>query len=111
MPLTYYCGEVSGLLEQFWKGNLGTVEHIPVVAQSVQMAVFSRQHDRPARGADGVGYKALVEADALPGNAVDIGRLDQRTPIAADGLGGVIVGHDEQDVGLSGGLTESERAG
>ncbi len=85
--------------QELGKGRLASVEGDGVVADPVEVTVFPGQDDRPARGADAVRAEAVLEADALAGDPVDPRRPVESAPVAADGLGGVVVGHDEQDVG------------
>ena len=91
-------GLVAGLPEQLGKRDLAAVEDLGVVAQAVEVAVLSRQDDGPARGADAVRAEAVVEPDALAGDAVHGRRRVEPAPVAAHGLGRVVVGHDEEDV-------------
>ena len=63
------------------------------------MRVEPGENDAAARRADGIGDETVGEERAALGDAVDVGRLVDLAPIGADGVGGVIVGHDENDVG------------
>jgi hypothetical protein len=59
-----------------------------------------------ARDADGAAVAAedvvAAEADAGAGEAVDDGRLDVRVAVGGDGVGALVVGEEEEDVGLRG---------
>ena len=81
------------------EGRLRTVEGIPVVAHAVEVAVFSCEQNCPAGRADGVGDEAVFEQRPLFRQPVDVRRADERAAVAADGLLGVVVRHDEEDVG------------
>ena len=65
------------------------------------MAVLAGEHRGAAGPADRVGHEAAVEPHPLPGQPVDVRRLDQpaRVAVGADGLVGMVVGEDEDDVG------------
>ena len=65
---------------------------------AVYVVVRTRQDGRPAGRADGICAKAVVEPHALRCDTIDVGGLVYPAAIGADGMGRVIVGHDEQDV-------------
>ena len=96
---------VAGFLQELWKGGLRPVEAaVRVVGKAVQMGILSGQHRGPAGAADGVRHEAAVEAHAFLGDAVEVGRVEQlpRITVGADGLVGVVVREDEDDVGRLG---------
>ena len=84
---------------------------------------FSGVEHGAARHADGAAVAAedvvVAEADAVAGEAVDDGRLDVRVAVGGDGVGALVVGEEEKDVGLRGaggggrcgGKGEQEREG
>ena len=112
VPLAEDRGLVAGGLEQFGKRDLRAVEAaVGVVEEAVGVAVLAGEDGGPRRPADGVGHEAPVEAHALLRDAIDVGRLDQlpRIAIGADGLVGVVVGEDEDDVGPLGGEGRGRR--
>ena len=45
---------------------------------------------------------AAVEGHALPRDAVEVGGFDQLRPIGPNGMRGMVVGEDEEDVGFLG---------
>src|SRR5205823_861921 len=63
------------------------------------------QNGGPAGRADRVGDEALREAHAFLREAVEVRRLVDLAAVSADGVGGVVVGHDVEDVrpGIGGG--------
>ena len=67
---------------------------------TVDVVVGAGQDAGPARLAQGVGAEAVVESHPLSSDAVEVGGLVDAAAITAHGVGGVIVGHDEEDVGL-----------
>ena len=51
---------------------------------------------------DRIGDVATLESHSLLRYTVEVGSLDQFRSIGADGMGSVIIGEDEKDVGLLG---------
>ena len=92
---------VAGGVEQLGEGRLRAVEAaVGVVVEAVRVGVLAGQ-DRCAAGpADRVRHDAPVEPHPLPGQPIDVRRLDQpaRVVVGADGLVGVVVAEDEDDV-------------
>jgi hypothetical protein len=82
---------------------LGGVEGAaPLVGvKAVAVAVHTGEDHRPARPADGVGHKSVAEQHTLLREAVDIGGAVDARAIGADCLHCVVVGEDEQDIGLA----------
>ena len=85
---------------------LGDVVRIRVQApgerrRAVDVAVLAGQDRRPARHADRVRAEAVPQQRTLGGDAIDVlrpGVPAQTKAVAAPGLRGVVVGHDEEDV-------------
>ena len=101
MPLADDRRLVAGLLEQLGKRLLRAVERgVRVVGKPVQVAVFSGEDGRARRAADRVGHETAVKAHALFREAVDVRGIEQlaRVAVGADGLVGVIVGKNKDDV-------------
>ena len=65
---------------------------------AVHMVVGAGQNRRATGGADGVADIAVVHPHALLGQAVDVGGLVDAMPVTADGLGRMVVGHDENNI-------------
>ena len=66
------------------------------------VAAVLADHERgAARGADGGAAIALGEARAFLGHAVEVRRLDEFLPVAADVALGEVVAQDEDDVRLA----------
>ena len=106
VPLSDEGGLVAGGAEQLRESRLGAVEDgVGVVIETVQVGILAGQDDGTARTADRVRDEGPVEAHALLGDAVDVGRLDQLAgiPVRADGLISMVIGIDEDDVRLLGG--------
>ena len=76
-------------------GVEGVVQGIDTVA----VRVLSREDCSAAGRADGVGDETVLKPHSLGGQAVDIRRLIDPRPVAADGIRRMVVGHDKKDVG------------
>lgn len=67
--------------------------------------------------ADAVGAEGMVEAHAFLGDAVDAGGggdfIEESAGVARDGIGGVVVRKEEEDVGsfVGGELADAEKEG
>ena len=86
----------------------------------VRMAQQTCKHRRTARRAERVAAEAVDEKPALVGQFVDVrgdalllAEFRQACAISADGLDGVVIGKDEDDVGLRsvGSMKRSEHQG
>ena len=100
MPLAHDGRLVAGPLEQLGEGLLRAVERGAegVVGVAVGVGVLAREHAGAARAAQRVGHEAVGEADALIGDAVEVGRRGVTVVVAAHHLRRVVVGHDVEDV-------------
>ncbi len=101
MPFAEQRRLVAGFLQELGKRRLPAVEDRGVVDDAVAMAVLAGQQNRPAGPADRVRAEAVDESDAVPGQPVDMRRPVQAPVVAGERLEGVVVGHDEEDVGPS----------
>ena len=104
VPLADHRGLVTGGLQEFRERRLGPVEDgVGVVVETVPVGILAGQDHRAARAADGVRDQRPVEAHAFPGDPVDIRGLDEFPLVAvgADGLVGMVIGVDEDDVRAS----------
>ncbi|MEK0442639.1 MAG: hypothetical protein RL403_1617, partial [Bacteroidota bacterium] len=45
------------------------------------------------------GHRGIGKAHAHLGNAIDVGGLDESIAVSRDGLVGMVIGHDKDDVG------------
>lgn len=66
---------------------------------SIDMVVRSSQDRGPRRCADRVGDIAVVEHHTLHGEPIYVGRVIDARAVGTDGLGRMVVGKDEDDVG------------
>ena len=113
VPLADDGGLVPGLLEKLREGELGAVEDgIRIIVEPVHVRILAGQDDGAAGSADGIGDEGAIETHAFLGDAVDVRRLVQlpRVAVGADGLIGMVIGEDEDDVGLLGGSGGQESA-
>ena len=78
---------------------------------AVLMAVLPGQDCRTARGADGVRAEAIRESHSLFREPVDIRCLVDAAAVRRNCVGGMIVGHDEDDIGRCGALLRAGRSG
>ena len=98
MPLADERRFIAGLAEQLRECPLRAVELFVVPLQAVQMAVLAGEDGRPARRADAVRTEAVRESHASRGEPIEVGRRVNAAAVAAQGVCGVVVGHDEYDV-------------
>ena len=71
---------------------------LPVGTNGAVAGVLAEHERRAARGAHGGPAVTLGEARALLGHAVQVGRLDELLPVAADVALGEVIAEDEDDV-------------
>ena len=102
VPLSDQGGAVTGLAQEFGEGHLRAVEDVTIGHLPIVEGMPTRKYDRPGRGANRIGDVAALEGHSLLGDAVEVGGLDQFRPIGAYGMGGMIIGEDEEDVGRLG---------
>src|SRR6185369_6840275 len=98
MPFADHAGVITGALQFPGDIPLTAVELIED-RDAIAVGVFSGENARAAWGADGVDGKTAVEAHAVPGQSVEVRRLVDFAAVGADGVRGVVVGHDEDNVG------------
>ena len=99
MPFADDGGLVANALQE-----LGEVELAIVVARvqgghAVDVIVRAGEDGRAGGAANGIGAKTVVKAHAALGDAVEVGRGVDAAAIATHGVGRVVVGHNEEDVG------------
>lgn len=63
------------------------------------MAVLAREDDRAAGTADGVRAEGIVEEHPFRGEPIEVRGLDQVAAVGADRVVGVVIAHDEHDIG------------
>ena len=98
VPLADHARVIARRLEVLRHRGLRAVEAVEG-RHAVEVAVLAGEDRRPAGAADRVDAEAVVEPHARLGQAIEVGRLVHPAAIGADGVRGVVVAHDEQDVG------------
>ena len=79
------------------------VKLVAVHQETVLVRVLARLDRRTARPANAVGHIAAIKAHPGPGNAINIWRLVQApATVGADGLVGVVVTENEENIRLFG---------
>ena len=71
---------------------------------AIDVAQFTREQGCPTGCTQGVGAKHVLENGPFLTNAVNVGSLDVRAAVGTDGIEGVIIGEDDQDIGLGRGF-------
>ena len=99
MPFADQGRLITSLLQEFGKAELGAVEAGKIIDLSIEVGVFAGQHDGPAGGTDRIADKAVAKNQPFPPDAIQMRRLNEATVIGTHGLEGVIIGHDEENVG------------
>ena len=99
MELSKHGRLVACILKELGKGDVGGVEREVVVDFTVEVGVLAGKDGGPARGTDGVGHGGIGKAHAHLGDAVDVGGLDETIAVRRNGLVGMVVRHDKNDVG------------
>ncbi len=99
MPLPDDRRLVPGTLQQLWEGDLRRIEARSVVNETVQVTVFPRLDDGPARPADRVGNEGVVERHPLTREPIQVRRLVDLRTVRADRVRSVIVAEHEDDIG------------
>ena len=97
VPLAEHRRVVAGLLETVGDGDRRWIEVVED-GDAVLVAVLAGEDGGPAGRADGVHRVTTAEAQALGGEAVHVRCRVDRAAVRADGVGRVVVRHDEQDV-------------
>lgn len=113
MPFADDRGLVARLLQVLRGGALAAIEAIAVLPKTVQVRVLAGLNDGASGSANRIGHIALAKQDALRCQSIQVRRWSdfrQHAAIGADGLGRVIIGENEEDIGplLFGDQTGSE---
>ena len=102
VPLSDQGGLVACLAKDLGEGHLRAIEDVPVGHLSVVKGMATGKNNCPGGGADRIGDVATLEGHSLLRDAVEVGGLNQFRPVGADGMGGMVIGKDEEYVGLLG---------
>ena len=109
VPLADERGLIARAPQRLGEGPLRTVERLPLVGrEAVDVAVLAGKDGGAAGSADGVATEALFEQAALARQPVNVRRqvvfaAEGAEPpvVGADGLQGMVVAEDEQEVRLA----------
>ena len=93
---------VASLLKELGKGDVGGIEGEIVVDFTVEVGVLAGEDGGTAWRTDGVGHRGIGKAHAHLGYAVNVGGLYQSIAVGRDGLVGMVIRHDKDDVGSLG---------
>ena len=103
MPLSEDAGAIARFAEESRPGRLGTVERLRIGWDTMASREAAGEKGRPAWCADRILDEEAVESHAFFGQAINRRRRVHpgavRSPVRADRLPGVVVAHDEQNVG------------
>lgn len=100
MPFAKDGGAVTSLLKQLVKGQQAVIERSAQGGRLVDVVVRAGQNRCTAGGADRVGAETVVETHAALGDAVEVGRAVDAAAVGADGMAGMVIRHDEKNIGL-----------
>jgi len=101
MPFADHASVVTAILQVLRHVVAAAVEAIEY-RHGIAVRVLSGEQGGAARGANGVGDEAIGEASASLGEAVKVRGLVDLGAVGGDGVLGVVVGKDENDVGRRG---------
>ena len=79
---------------------LATIKALVQVGHSIAVRIFPGKSSGPGWRAKGVGCESMLKAHTFVGNAVEGRRLNVLISVTAQCLFGMIIGKDEQDIGL-----------
>ena len=113
VPFADQSGGVAGVLQRLGQGHFGGGQAAGgdgaedaelIVGHAGADGVASGHESGAARGADLGGGIELREAQAFGGHTIQIRRLDRRVAVAAEVAVAEVVGQDDDDVRLRGGV-------
>ena len=105
MRLADECGAITGAAQHLGEGQRPERQRHAVVPDAVDRGHAAGEHRSAVRHADGVGDIAALEAPALRRQRVDVRRAHHAVAVAAEMIGAVLVGDDEQEIGAGHGQT------
>ena len=93
-------GLVAGLPKVMGNGGRIRRKFGAVIESSDFGSMLPRKQRKSRWRAYGVVAVGTFENHPVLGQCVDVGRLDHRVPVAGQGPGAQLIGHDHQNVGL-----------
>lgn len=105
MPLSNDGCLIAGFAKQFRKRLLRSVEVVSIVHEAIFVAVLSRNDDCAAGTTNGVCAKTILKQHALSRKRVDVWcwvNTFEPTVVSPDCVRSMIIGKDENDIGLLG---------
>jgi len=102
MPFAENRGGVSPLPQKLRKCLLSAIECVEIGPLTIHVTVFPRENASAAGGAYGIRAVVSTENRPLPSDAVYIGGLVYFGTVSADGLDGMIIAEQENNVWLRG---------
>lgn len=100
VPFPKMGGEVAVVFEGFGDGDFVRAKIMAVVGNVGPDGVAAGEDGGAGGGADGSGGVEVVEDDGVLGHVVEVGSLDERVTGVAAVAVALVIGHDEDDVGL-----------
>jgi hypothetical protein len=97
VPFADHAGVVAAFLQVLGHVVAAAVEAVEN-RHAIQVRILPGEQRGAAGGADGVGDEAVGEARATFGEAVNVRGLVDLGAVGGDGVLGVVVGEDEQDI-------------
>ena len=94
-----YMGVVAGPRQQSGQRCETIVHRAPVGRHAVATRIQPRDHRAPAGRADLVRRQVVVEADAARRNRVDVRRSRDGVAVAAEAVGALLIGAEDDEVG------------
>ena len=103
MPLADVGGLISLLAKLSRKGHQSVADDVDaqlvVVEDPMRVWIKSRQKTGPTRRAQRGSHKEIIEGSAFLGNAVDVGRFQNRMSGMTELVPALVVRDDKHDVG------------
>ena len=101
MPLSNHRGLVSRGLEQFGKRLLVSVELVTVGDKAIQVAVLASLNHSSTGATNRVGHIAALKSHSPFRDSIHVRCYYSRRIVGTERLLAVIIGENENDVGLS----------
>lgn len=101
MPLADHAGVIARFLQFLGNRPLAAVETIKN-RNAIDVRIFAGEDRRAARSANGVDRKTIAETHSFFSDAVDVWRLVDLAAVGADGVGRMVIRHNENDIRAGG---------